>query len=130
MASEKVNKSAAIRDYKKAHPKAKPTAISEGLKAEGLEVSPTLVSNVLFQMKNKKPGKRGRPAKASAPVATGTKRRGRPPKGPKHAGRSPKAATNGHEPGLSALIAAKKLADEMGGVDKAKVALDALAKLR
>ena len=128
--AEKVNKSAAIRDYKKAHPRAKPTAISEGLKAEGLDVSPTLVSNVLFQMKNKKPGKRGRSAQSAAPVATGTKRRGRPPKGTKRPGRTPKAATNGHEPGLSELLAAKKLADEMGGVDKAKAALDALAKLQ
>ena len=68
--AEKVNKSAAIRDYKKAHPKAKPAAIAEALKAEGLEVSGALVSNVLFTMKNKKPGKRGRPAKTAAPVAT------------------------------------------------------------
>ena len=128
--AEKVNKSAAIRDYKKAHPKAKPAAIAEALKAEGLEVSGALVSNVLFTMKNKKPGKRGRPAKTAAPVATSTKRRGRPPKGPKRAGRSPQAATNGHEPGLSALLAAKKLADEMGSVDRAKAALDALAKLQ
>ena len=53
---------------------------------------------------------------------TKKKKRGRPP--------AKKSATTSDKISLGALVKAKKLADELGGVDKAKSLLDAVAKLR
>jgi hypothetical protein len=97
-----VNKSLAIRTYKSNHRKAGPKEIVAALKAEGIDVSPAFVSTVLSNAR-RKGGKRGRKA-AAAP-----------------AGRGDKA--------LASLIQAKKLSDAMGGIDKARAALDALAKI-
>ena len=43
-AAPKVNKSAAIRDYLKAHKGAMPKETSAALKAKGIDVSPQMVS--------------------------------------------------------------------------------------
>jgi hypothetical protein len=103
-----LNKSSAIRDYKKANPTASPKQIAEALTKTGLAVSPQFVSTVLSNAK-KKGGKIGR--------------RGRKP-GPKPA--MPAAATNGD---LQHLIQAKKLVDQLGGVEAARGAINALAQL-
>lgn len=116
-AAKGVNKSQAIRDYKAANPDAGPTAIVAALGEQGLTVTSALVSNVLTTAKKgKKTGKK----------------RGRPPKAVgKKPGRPPKAASSGPDVNLNALIAAKKLVDQLGGnVAQAKAALDALAKLQ
>ena len=104
-----VNKSEAIRNYLAANPQASPNEIVAGLKQQGVSVSPGLVSNVKY----------------SKPRAGGKKRRGRPP------GRRAKreGATNG---ALTAadLLEAKKLVDQLGGIDQAQQALATLDELR
>jgi hypothetical protein len=97
------SKSKAIRDYKAAHGDSGPTSIAEALGKEGVKVSPAFVSTVLSNArKTSGKGKRGR-------------RRGRT------------AAGTGSA--LNQLVLAKKLAARMGGIDKARQALNTLAKL-
>ena len=96
------NLSAEIRKYVETNPKAKPKAIAAGLAVAGVKVTPTYVSTILSN-ERRKSGKR--------------KRRGRKP---------------GRPSGIDVhanLILAKRLADQMGGVIKARIALDTLAKI-
>ncbi len=53
-----VNKSLAIREYKAKHKKARPKAIAEALREQGLDVDNQYVSMVLSNAKKKKKGKR------------------------------------------------------------------------
>jgi hypothetical protein len=99
------NKSLEIRNYKAANPTASPKEIAEALTKEGVPVSAQFVSTVLSNAK-KKGGKVGR--------------RGRKP------GRKPAAAAGGN---YDHLIKAKKLVDALGGIDKAKAAISALAQI-
>ncbi len=94
-------KSASIRNYKSDHPTAKPKEIAEALSKAGEKVTPAFVSTVLSNDKRR-----------------GKKRRG---------GRKPDRAAG--MSGFENLVQAKRLADQMGGVTKAKAALDALAKI-
>ena len=104
-AKRKVNKSKAIRDFKAANSKAGPTEIATALAKQNVKVSPAFVSTVLSTSKKKK--KKAR-------------RVGRP-----RATKSPQAASFT----VSELMQAKKLAEEVGSLEKAKAALDALSKL-
>jgi hypothetical protein len=97
------SKSELIRSYKKSHDGAGPTEIAAALSKDGTKVTPQFVSTVLSNDKRKS-GKRGR-------------RKGRR-SGPRPAGGA-----------LQTLVQAKKLADQMGGIDKARAALDALAQI-
>ena len=97
------NLSEEIRKFVEANPSAKPKAISEGLASAGVKVTPTYVSTILSN-ERRKSGKQ--------------KRRGRRPGRP--AGKRDVHAN---------LILAKKLADQMGGVSKARAALDTLARI-
>ena len=99
------NKSVAIRSYKADHGDAGPKAIAEALSKDGIKVTPAFVSTVLSNDKRKS-GK-GR-------------RRGRKP------GR--KAGSGGNKT-FNSLVQAKKLAEQMGGIEPARRALNALAKL-
>jgi len=100
------SKSDSIRAYLADNPKAGPTAVFQALKEQGIHVSVALVSAI----------------KAKG------KRRGRKP-GPKTTrGRKTKAGSNGAV-SLELLLAAKKLAEQLGGIDKARAALDMLARL-
>jgi hypothetical protein len=111
-------KSASIRAYREAHPTATPKEIEAGLGAEGLTVSRQFISNILSNDKKKR-RKRGRPAgKVGRPKG----KVGRP------AGKVGRPAMS-DSVSLSALVTAKKLADQLGGVDNAKGLLDALVKL-
>ena len=101
---QKVNKSQAIRDYCEANPDAGPTETAAALKKQGIKVSTAMVSTVKTQAKKKK-------------------------------GRGRKKAAGGAKPAsdkiaLSSLIQAKKMAESLGGVEKAQTALAALAKLQ
>src|SRR5690242_1685669 len=98
------NKSATIRDYKAVNPSATPKEVAEALEKSGVSVSAQFVSTVLSNAKKKggKVGTRGR--KPGRPVAV--------PVGD-----------------LQQLIQVKKLVDQMGGVEKAKAAVDVLARL-
>lgn len=100
-----VSKSRAVRDYLKQHRGALPVAVSEALKAQGVDVDPRYVSNIKFQMGIKK-----RRKKSAAPAAAQTS--------------VPKDAIS-----LSALVEAKKLAAKLGSVETAKRAILALAEL-
>ena len=101
MARPKKNKSQLIRDFAEQHPDAKPAAIVEGLKPH--KVGYGLVSNVLHRARH------------------GQGKKGRGKRGP--------ASRNGAGLNLEALLAAKQLAERVGGLAVAKAALDALAKL-
>jgi hypothetical protein len=99
------NKSEVIRKYKADNPKQGPKEISEALGKTGFKVSPAFISTVLSNARRKsgKPGrKRGRVAKASVTASKG---------------------------GFGDLIHAKRLVDQIGSVEQAKAALDALAKI-
>lgn len=97
-----VNKSQAIREYFAEHPDAKPKAAAEALAEKGIVVSAAFVSTIRSTAKRKG----GRPV-------------GRP-------GRKPGIATDSS---LETLIQAKKLADQMGGVDAARRALGSLERI-
>lgn len=98
------NKAKTIRDYAEANQGAGPKAISAALKEQGVDASPAYVSTILA-------------------LARKAKRKGK-----KAVGR-PAGGGSGGGDFLAVLIKAKKLAEQLGGVDKAKAALDALAKL-
>ena len=98
-----VNKSQAIRDYAKANPTAGPTAIVAALAEQGIQVTTAMASTVKSIAKKKRRAKRA--AAAGAKPAS-------------------------DKISVAALIQAKKAAAEMGGIEKAKEALAALAKLQ
>jgi hypothetical protein len=100
-AASDINKSELIRNYKQQHPEAGPTAIVEALGQQGVKVTPAFVSTVLSNAKRK------------------TRRR----RGPR--GTVARMASNG----VATLVQAKQFADKLGGIDKAREALDALAKI-
>jgi hypothetical protein len=104
----KVTKTQAIRDELKANRKAMPKDIAAKLTAQGLSVSASDVSQVKFYLKHAKT-KRGRKAAVAAPA--------------------PVAPLAEDAISLAALQKAKLLAHELGGVDEAKKALSALARL-
>jgi hypothetical protein len=91
-----------------ANPGAGPTAVAEALAKEGIQVSAAFVSTVKTMAKRRKPGRR---------------RVGRP-KGTKAT-----ATAVGEQFTVSELLSAKKLAEQVGGLEKAKAAIDALSKL-
>lgn len=96
-------KSAAIRNYKAEHQDAKPKDIAEALNKAGEKVTPAFVSTVLSNDKKRGKKKRGKPGRKPGSVVAASQ--------------------------FESLVQAKKLADQMGGVHKAKAALDALAKI-
>ena len=99
------NKSQTIREYNAANPNSSPKEIVEALTKTGLVVTPQFVSTILSNAK-KKGGKGGK--------------RGRKP------GRPAAAATSGD---LQHLIQAKKFVDQLGGLDAARAAVNALAQI-
>jgi hypothetical protein len=100
------NKSQLIRDYAAANPNEGSQAIAAALKAShGISVTPAFVSTVKSNAKRK------------------GKKRGRKP------GRPAAAANGGSKVSMDVLLAAKTFAQKLGGVDKAKAAMDTLAKL-
>lgn len=103
-------RSEAIRDHLTANPEAMPTEIVVALAEKGIHVSTQLVSNVKHQLKVN-----GAPTR---------KRRGRP------LGSKKRVARASGEPTLSDLLAAKKLADAMGGPEVVLRAIEALAQLQ
>ncbi len=99
-----VNKSQLIRDYIAANPKDGPKAITAALKKKRIKVSESLVGAIKYKKKGKKKRRRKKAAAVAKPVAS-------------------------DKVSLSTLVRAKKMADELGGIEKAKAALAALAKI-
>ena len=115
------SKSELIRTTSGENPTAGPTEIAKIIQTvHNTKVSPAMVSTVLSQDRTRggKPAKRGRPPKAAAKGAT---------KGRKSA--SGGASRSSGEVSIETLLRIKKLAEEMGGVNEAKKALDALSQL-
>jgi hypothetical protein len=114
------SKSQAVRDYVTEHPDAMPRAIKAALKEQyGLDVARQMISNIKQQLKTKTRG--GRKTKA---------RRGRPAGVGRRGGRRPAAARGSDaDISMSDLLAAKELAERLGGIDAAKRAVDVLKKL-
>jgi hypothetical protein len=100
------SKSDSIRAYLAENPKAGPTEIAQALAAKGIEVSIPLVSALKAKAKGGGRGKK-----------RGATRGGR------------KTTAGGSKVSLETLLAAKKMAQQLGGVDKAREALDLLEKL-
>ena len=104
-----VNKTQVVKDYLKQNPGALPVAVSEALKAQGVDVDPKYVSNIKFKLgikkRRKKAVAKGEEAKPAAGVA-------------------PTDMVS-----VAALQKAKKLVQELGGVKEAKQALAALGQL-
>jgi len=105
MAKNKVNKTQLIKDALAKNPKASPSEIAEGLKSHG--ISAQYVSTVKSSRKAKKPTKTAKKKVAKKTVAK----------------KSDKVS-------LGDLVKASRLAEELGGVDKAQEMLNALAKLK
>ena len=107
-----VNKSEEIRKYMVDNPTAGPQAVSDAMKTlHNIEVKPQFVSTVKSNDKRKgkkKPGKRGRKPGVSAAAGV---------------------ATSGGGISLESLRAVKAFIDKMGGLKKAKAAVDLLAEL-
>lgn len=97
------NKSQAIRDYFAKNRNAKPMEVIEALVKQGIEVSHALVGNVKY----------GR-GKKTVKAKKKTSRVGRPP---------------GADLTAADLLEAKRLADQLGGISKARQALETLEKL-
>lgn len=102
-AMKKVNKTQAVKEYMSQNRKASPKEVSEALTKQGIEVSPNYVSTIKSKLKKR----RRRPRKVGAAAASPTDRLS-----------------------LSALLDAKRFAERIGNLDKAKELLDALAKLK
>ena len=106
------SKSELIRTTKEENPTAGPTEIASMIEANHkVKISAAMVSTVLSQDRSRggKPAKRGRP--------------------PKSAKANRKNGSGGSGFSIETLLRIKKLADEMGGVDKARKALDALSQI-
>lgn len=97
----KVTKTQAIKAALAANRKMGPKEISTLLREQGVDVSPAYVSTIKTSVKKKKGGKKAAVAK--------------------------KAASSDNS--YASLIAAKKLVEEIGSVEEAKKAIDALGKL-
>ena len=98
-------KSQAIRDYLMTNASAGVSDVVNALKALGISVSKQMVSTIRMRM-GAAPKKRGRKKKSKG------------------------ARKGGAMISLGILVQAKRLADQLGGVEKAKQAMDALAKLQ
>lgn len=106
----RVNKSEAIRKYLAGNPDATPSEIIPALREKGIKVTPGLVSNV---KSTSGPNRRRRKNSRKKKIVK-MRRPGR------------RAATE-----LSAvdLVAVKELADQLGGINEARRALDMLETL-
>ena len=101
-----MNKSDHVRRYLARNPAARPKEIFDALIAEGIDISKALVNRILYGPKSTRKKRRGgRRAKAAA------------------------SANGGSQLSLEHLLAAKRLATQLGSVESAKQAVDALAKI-
>ncbi len=109
-----MNKTQAIRAELQKDPGAMPKPLAEKLRAMGYDVKPQYVSVLKNTLK--------REAEGQTPATTG--RQGRPPAATKQA-----AAPVSGDLSFESLRKAKELSAELGGIEKAKEALDALIQL-
>jgi hypothetical protein len=109
-----VNKSAEVRAYYRRNRKAKPKQVCSDLLAEkGIRVTPNFVSQIRFKMKHKMAERRKGAIKAKAAVGARRQRR------------VPATAVT-----VDDVRIVKQLAESLGGVEKARQALDVLEELQ
>jgi hypothetical protein len=96
-----VNISELIREYKSSHKRARPKEIAAALTEQGTPTSPQYVSTILSNARRRRGKGRRKAARGGAP----------------------KRDVYGN------LVQAKKFIDEIGGMDKARAALDALTRI-
>ena len=115
------SKSAAVRDFIKANPKAAPKEIHETLSKKGVDVSLALISKIKYTDKKTPARKKKRRGPGRPRKTTAAARNGRRPGRPKKAQGLIQ---------LDDLQAAKEFSDAVGGLDEARAAIDALHSLR
>jgi hypothetical protein len=96
-----VNVSQLIRDYKSVHKRARPNEIAAALNDQGTKVSSGYVSTILSNARKKR-GRKGRRGAAGAPAK---------------------------KDAYGKLVQGKKFIDQMGGIEKARETIDALARI-
>lgn len=122
MATAKPNKTQLVRDILKKDPNASPVAVAKKLEAHGVKAN--YVSKIKYELA--KVAAAGKPTTKKAPAkkpAVAKKQAAKP------VSKKKPATTSSERVSLADLIKAKKLAAELGGVDKAKAMLDAVSKL-
>ena len=100
-----VNKSQAIRDHLAKQPDDGPKTVVAALGKKKITVTESLVSHVKYALAGKKKRRRKKKAAITQPKVS-------------------------DKISISTLVQAKKMADQLGGIEKAKTALAALAKLQ
>ncbi len=108
----KVSKSAAVREFKKANKAAKPQEIAGALVAQGIAVTPAFVSTILSAAKRKRASKRRNITQVVVRSAS-----------------NGSVAVKSDSPDFQCLVQAKHLANELGGIERAKEALEALSAI-
>lgn len=125
------SKSDLIRSTSAENPTAGPTEVARMIQtAHSIKVSPAMVSTVLSQDRTRggKPAKRGRPPKSeSGSNGKSASASSSSASSASKLGRKPAAQAGGVT--IETLLRIKKLADELGGVNEAKKALDALSQI-
>ena len=102
---KKVNRSQLIRDYLAANPDDNVKAIVAAFAKKGIKISEALAANVKYKKQSPKKKATRKQAATKQPVVN-------------------------DKISISTLVKAKRMAEELGGMDKAKQALAALAKLQ
>lgn len=117
-----INRSAKVKEYLVEHPGESINEVLEGLAVRGTKVSRSLISQVkktLGQTGARGAGGRKRTAKKKASGAGATQT----------AAKAPSATARGVITAED-LYEAKKLADDLGGIERVRKALDALERLQ
>jgi len=104
------SKSDAVRAYLAAHRDASPNDVAAALRKKGIRISTSLASQIKYSKGAKAGKRRGR----------------RGPERPRMA--TARASRNGAALDVDALLEAKRLAERMGGIERAREALDLLSK--
>jgi len=112
-----VNRTQAIRDYLTEHPGAMPKEIQQALSERGITVSPGLVSVVKYGGRNKGKGKKGGRQAAAKPAEVAKRT-------------SARRSGQGGKLSFDDLLQARQFVEQVGGIDQARAALDALEQLR
>jgi hypothetical protein len=110
MATQKVNKSAMIREYKAAHPGAGATEIAEALSKGRRQITGSFVSTILSQDRRKTNGHQPNGITKSRPKTRRMK-------------------FGDTKLNLDSLVAAKKFISNVGGVEKARACVEVLNEL-
>ncbi len=118
-----VNRTAKVKEYLETHPSESISEVLAGLAARGIKVSRSLISQV-----KKKLGQTGTRGTKMAKKKTAKKKASGA--GAAQTAASAHSSSAGRAITADELYEAKKLADELGGIDRLRSALDALERLR